>query len=196
MAKLESNRSMLLFLVTFKTLQNNVTNFSNEGKQEVNSTESSITNFSNKWKWCSNMLLIIVVRRLYLEVVHSGKAFLSLMNTLLSLSENTPAHEGMYCCPWCLEWTQSRPWVNTLSPLSEHTLAPEMTHSRPWVNAPLPLSEHTPAPKITHSCPRDNLTPAPEQRPSITRRDTPIEAHSNRFCVMKPFSAIGHLGGL
>ena len=34
---------MLLFLVTFKTLQNNVTKFSNEWKEEVKCTECSIT---------------------------------------------------------------------------------------------------------------------------------------------------------
>ena len=54
MAKLgywEPIRNMLLFLVTFQTLHNNVTNFSNESKQEVKFAESSVTIFSNKWKW-------------------------------------------------------------------------------------------------------------------------------------------------
>ena len=72
MAKLkywESNRNMLLFLVTFNTLHNNVTNFSNEWKQEVKCAESSITIFSNKWKWGWNMLLITVMRSLLLKVV-------------------------------------------------------------------------------------------------------------------------------
>ena len=54
MAKLEYwewNGNMLLFLVTFKTLHDNVTNVSNEWKQEVKCTESSISIFSNTWKW-------------------------------------------------------------------------------------------------------------------------------------------------
>ena len=54
MAKLEwgeSSRNMLLFLVTFKTLHNNVTDFSNEWKQEVKFAEGSVTIFSNKGNW-------------------------------------------------------------------------------------------------------------------------------------------------
>ena len=41
----ESNRNMSLFLVTFGTLHNNVTNFSYESKQEVKFADSSITFF-------------------------------------------------------------------------------------------------------------------------------------------------------
>ena len=50
MAKLEyweSNKNMLLILVTLKTLHNNVTIFNNEQKQGVKCAESSITIFSN-----------------------------------------------------------------------------------------------------------------------------------------------------
>ena len=41
---------MLLFLVTFETLHNNVTNFRNERKLEVHCAESSVTVFSNTMK--------------------------------------------------------------------------------------------------------------------------------------------------
>ena len=53
MAKLEyweSNRNMFLFLATCNTLYINVTNFRNEGKEEVKFAENSITILSNKWK--------------------------------------------------------------------------------------------------------------------------------------------------
>ena len=36
----ESNRNMLLFLITFKTLHSNVTNFSNERKREENTQKA------------------------------------------------------------------------------------------------------------------------------------------------------------
>ena len=51
MAKLEyweSNGNMLLFVVTFKTSDINVTNFSDEWKQEVRCAESSNTIFTSK----------------------------------------------------------------------------------------------------------------------------------------------------
>ena len=72
MAKLEyweSNRNMLLFLVKFKTLHNNVTDFSNEWKQEVKCTESFVTIFNNIWKRGWNVVLIIGLISLLLKVV-------------------------------------------------------------------------------------------------------------------------------
>ena len=43
-----NQKHVTLFLVTFKPLRNNVTNISNERKQEVKCSESSVTIFSNK----------------------------------------------------------------------------------------------------------------------------------------------------
>ena len=60
---------MLFYLVTFKTLHNNLTNFSNKWTQEVKCAESSVTIFSNEWNWGWNMLLVIVTMSLLLKTV-------------------------------------------------------------------------------------------------------------------------------